>query len=547
MSFIPSLDVLISTNNSTTGTLAAGATFTGTSEDVSEYATVTLIGKSDVGSAIDGLSFEFSPDGSNWDLVKTHSLSAGTGHEMAIVVTGKYFRLVYKNGAIAQSYLRLQVLFHRTKNKEISYPITGHIDKNALAPLSRSIQTGRTPGGVYKNVRVNSDKALSVSIDSPTSSFGEIAMVEPTPVVQVDFVYNINADMVNTTTTGSGTVAQANSLAVLSTTANASSTAALSTKRYLKYRPGQGGDVKFTAIFTTGVANSEQVAGTGSATNGYFFGYNAAAFGIARFNNGSATWTTQTSWNIDVMDGTGDDNNPSGVLLDTTKGNVYAISFQWLGFGAIDYCIEDPKTGKLTVVHREQYANNNTVPSVAIPSFPIHYHVKNTTNTTNIVLKTSSCAAMIQGKIVHLGPVNSKGNSKTSVGTTLTNIITIRNKTTYQTLTNQIPILLASLSAAVDGTKPATVEIIINGTLGGTPSYTDISVNTSVVDYDTAGTTVTGGKNRGTFSLAKADGFFQDLKDLEITIFPGDTLTIAARASSGTTDVIASPTWIEDM
>ena len=58
---------LISTNNSTTTPLAANGVFTGTSEDVSNYAEVRVSVKADQNSAIDGLSIQFSKDGTNWD------------------------------------------------------------------------------------------------------------------------------------------------------------------------------------------------------------------------------------------------------------------------------------------------------------------------------------------------------------------------------------------------------------------------------------------------------------------------------------------------
>ena len=160
----------------------------------------------------------------------------------------------------------------------------------------------------------------------------------------------------------------------------------------------------------------------------------------------------------------------------------------------IEFAIEDSNTGRFVPVHQVKYANTNTAPSLLNPSFPILWSVENTTNNTNITVKGASCVGEVEGKIEYLGPTNAIGGRKSGITTTFTNILTIRNKSTYQTITNRTPVNLLKYSLSVDGNKPAEYQLIKNTTLGGTPSYTDISTNTSVIDYDTAGTTITGGQ-----------------------------------------------------
>ena len=264
-------------------------------------------------------------------------------------------------------------------------------------------------------------------------------------------------------------------------------------------------------------------------------------------NNSVDTWVPQASWNGDKMDGTGGSSNPTGQNLDVTKGNVYQINFQWLGFGLIEFSIEDAATGRFVPVHQIKYANSNTVPSLLNPSFPILWKVENTTNTTNITLKGASCVGEVEGKIVYLGPTNAIGNTKTNVTTTLTNIITIRNKSTYQTLTNRTPINILKYSVSVDGTKPAEFQIVKNTTLGGTPSYTDISTNTSVIEYDTAGTTLTGGQSIDFGSLGSTGNISEGGQvTTDIIILPGETLTLAVNATQSTTDATVGIRWVED-
>lgn len=377
-------------------------------------------------------------------------------------------------------------------------------------------------------------------IEDDKAAFGELITAELTPKVQIDFPYNINTDIVNTTTTGSGTVTQSNGKVVVQTTASASSTAQLTSKRVLKYDAGQGALIRFTAIFTTGVASSTQIVGIGDNIDGFFFGYNATSSGILRRQNGVDIWTAQTSWSEDLADGTG--TLPS---IDWTKGNVFQIRYQWLGFGLISFWMENPSTGKFVRVHNIEYANANTEPSIFNPSLPLCIWAKNTSNSSNIKIESSSMAGFVEGKEVLLGPKNSISNAKAAIDTTETNIITIRNRDTFVSSTNRVEVELDFIAIAVDGTKPAIARVTKNTTLGGAPVYVRLATSTSVIEYDTAGTTLTGGEVLFTFSLAKEDSNDLKVNDLHIDLVPGDTLTLSVEATSGSTDTLASFSWIE--
>jgi hypothetical protein len=309
----------------------------------------------------------------------------------------------------------------------------------------------------------------------------------------------------------------------------------------LKYDPGQGALVRFSAIFTTGVAGSQQEVGLGDSTDGFFFGYNGADFGVLRRQNGVDNWIAQTSWNRDKAD-----NKTVLPKIDFTKGNVFQIRFQWLGFGLISFWIENPSTGQPVRIHNMEYANANTNPSVFNPTLPLSVKSANTTNNTDIQIQTSSLAAFIEGKEVLLGSKNSKDNTKTGIGNTETNIITIRNRSTFASKTNRVDVELDFLGVAVDGTKNSIIKLIKNTTLGGTPTYTNISVDTSVVEFDVAGTTITGGEILLTFALQKVDSKELSLVGLNIDLIPGDILTVSGvSTTAATTDISASMSWIE--
>ena len=345
---------------------------------------------------------------------------------------------------------------------------------------------------------------------STNTAFGQLSVAEPTNIIQLQFPYNINSRYCTTSVTGSGTATQANSMLVLQTGAAASSSATMTSKYYLHYQAGQGACGLFTAIYTTGVANSTQIAGIGDSVDGFFFGYNGTLFGILHRNNSVDTWISQANWNVDKANGT----TQSGINLDPTKGNVYKVQFQWLGFGNINFFIENKNDGSLTLVHTIQYANSNTVPSLSNPTLPMMSQVINTTNATNLTMKHGSFSAYIEGLVSNIDERNNIGFNKTV--NTRTNILTLKNVTTYQSKSNKVIMypdfisIYNSSGANTDG----LFTLILNTTLGGSPSYTNIDANTSVASYDTAGTTTTGGIQIFQFYLSGGNSISYSLANL---------------------------------
>ena len=107
---------LVSTNNSSTATLTGGAVFAGVGDDVSNFASVSILYKSDVAAAASGLSIQFSQDNTNWDVQLVGDLGAKTFQVHRLVPAAKFFRVVYTNGSDAQGSFRLQCIFHTSSS-----------------------------------------------------------------------------------------------------------------------------------------------------------------------------------------------------------------------------------------------------------------------------------------------------------------------------------------------------------------------------------------------------------------------------------------------
>lgn len=407
------------------------------------------------------------------------------------------------------------------------------------------------------SVRAYFDTAgrLQVNMDKlPLTAFGDLRTAELTPVFQGTFEYTVtNTEITTTTITNGGTVTQANAMAVVGTSTTTNSTALLQSNQHAKYRAGLGGVARFTGLFTAPVAATEQYIGiadeTGSSAafmNGYMVGYDGLTFGLHRFSNDVKISIAQANWD-DPLDGTG----ASGMTLDQTKINVFFVQFQYLGGGAVKLFMESQTTGDVILVHTIDYANLNTEPSVHNPNFVFTIWTNNKATTSDLIIRSSSYGYFIEGKTRHMElhtPTQSTGEQQKLTVTTEVAIVTIRNKALFATKTNFIDILILLFSSSVEANAAnnlAKVRLVKNATLGGTPSFSDINTTDSVVEFDTAGTTVTGGVELDSSPLAgKNDKSRADISNWQITLKPGETLTVAGSSANEAT-INAGLVWQE--
>lgn len=268
-----------------------------------------------------------------------------------------------------------------------------------------------------------------------------------------------------------------------------------------------------------------------------------AAGSFAQTKAGAAateTWIPQASWNGDKLNGTG----ASGVTMDPTKGNVYQIGVQYLGFGAITFHVEvtsSDNNADFVTVHTLRLPNTLTATSVGNPAFPFTMAAYSAGSTTDIAVRVGSFAGFIEGMKVLHGPRFSYANTLTTVGATnYQALFTIRNGLYYGGRTNQSVINLLSVSGAMKHTQPAIFYLIKNGSLGGTPNFSSFGTG-SCSSWDTAATTVTFSDNSQILwtghlgETGEIDHHFTNgTSQGEITIQPGEWITLACKASTGT-------------
>ena len=258
---------------------------------------------------------------------------------------------------------------------------------------------------------------------------------------------------------------------------------------------------------------------------------------------GTETFIPQSTWNGDKLDGTG----ASGVTIDPTKGNVFEIQIQYLGFGAIIFKCEVIPAGSnnadFVTIHTLKLPNTLTQTSFGNPSFPFTMAAYSAGSTTNLTVGCGSFAGFIEGpKILH-GNRFTYFNSLTTVGAAnFQALFTIMNTRYYAGQTNQSVINMMSISGALKHTSPCIYYLIKNGSLLGNPNFVQISANSTSL-WDSAATTVTyatgdqliwTGHLGDTGEIDHHFGGASDMNSEEVTLQPGEWVTLAARAIAGT-------------
>jgi hypothetical protein len=257
--------------------------------------------------------------------------------------------------------------------------------------------------------------------------------------------------------------------------------------------------------------------------------------------DGTTTLVPQNTWNIDKMGGSG----PSGMNLNITKGNVYWIKYQYLGFGQITFGVENPKTGKLVPVHQIQYANANNTISLSNPAMP--FCMSNFGSAANSI-SCGSYAAFIEGNPGIPAIVRNYQYTTTSLTAVVAPIFSLRNLSVYNSRVNQSTISPLSLNIANGSNKTIIIYLTEDCKLD-TLNFTPISSTTSIVEIDTTAKSISGsGITRLAICVVANSNQIINLVDYNIITEPGSIMTISGKTFSNpnSNEISIAIQWIEN-
>lgn len=153
----------VSTLNATTTPLNAGASYTGTWEDVSAYDALTVAILTDQNGTF---NVQFSADGVTTHSSITKTLTANLNEVTSIVVTRKYFRIVVNNtSASNQTSLTAQCILgeQRQLTSAINSTIQSDADASVVRPTDFNLLLAE---GLYQNRSVTIKDGFNDDIDT---------------------------------------------------------------------------------------------------------------------------------------------------------------------------------------------------------------------------------------------------------------------------------------------------------------------------------------------------------------------------------------------
>jgi hypothetical protein len=164
-------------------------------------------------------------------------------------------------------------------------------NKNVNPQNNNIVVSTSNPLPVTGNVAITGNvTTIDASQPSAVSAFGEPYGITITPVIQLDAIYGITDEVIQTYTSGTGSSAGGGMTTMFHASSGTSvgGYGVVRSARFMRYRPGQGALARFTAMFDQGVAGSSMRAGLTSQEQALCFGYDGTKFGILRANGGKA-------------------------------------------------------------------------------------------------------------------------------------------------------------------------------------------------------------------------------------------------------------------
>lgn len=136
---------------------------------------------------------------------------------------------------------------------------------------------------------------VPVQTELTKTAFSEVKAEENTAVTQLNARYGLlDLTLTVTDAAASGTNTVVNDLFTCQTGVSATGLASILSLRQLSARAGQGAIQRIDAMFTAGVANSQQAAGLITSENSYVFAFLGTSFGIAHTHGGVSESQTLT-------------------------------------------------------------------------------------------------------------------------------------------------------------------------------------------------------------------------------------------------------------
>ena len=255
---------------------------------------------------------------------------------------------------------------------------------------------------------------------------------------------------------------------------------------YLPYQPGRSQLIFITFNMLGGVANTLKFAGYSDGTNGIEFQLNGTTKQFVIYSGSSAgnETVTQSSWNIDPLDGTG----ASGITLDVTKTQILVIDIQALYVGRVRVGFD--MGGQVVYAHEFLHANIFIYPYAQTVNLPVRCGMT-CTGTVSTTMNFICSAVISEGgseDINVYGYTFQQDSGPVSIGTGGTHMLSLRPRTTFNSITNRSRVAFIDVEIYNAGNQAVQWQLCIGQVITGTTTYNDVNTNYSSSEYNVLGT-----------------------------------------------------------
>lgn len=203
---------------------------------------------------------------------------------------------------------------------------------------------------------------------------------------------NVDNDIWDEVTNGSASIDIDNENKIILSVSAAGDYAIRQTRRRFNYIPGKGILIKTSClpgesvpgvIKRFGYFNTTTVAPFNSNQDGLFIEDDGTEYSVNVARNGEIQRTPQGQWNLDRLDGGSSGGpNPSGIDIDFSKVQLFAIDFAWLGVGRVRFgAVID---GVLHYFHEARHANVISTLYTRNSNHSLRYEIRSTGGASSI-------------------------------------------------------------------------------------------------------------------------------------------------------------------
>lgn len=403
-------------------------------------------------------------------------------------------------------------------------------------------------GGTDSTVIGNTNDRLRVETsfadNSVVDAFGRTRVSQASILFNAYFTETDKSLLFTQNLTGGGTVTRdvtEGQLHLETTTASGDKTI-FQSKEYIHYIPGQSVKVLVSAKFSNAQTNLTQRIGFFDENNGVFFELeDNTLYAVLRSNNTGVVVderVAQSSWSFDKLDGTGD----SGITLDISKQNIFAIDFQWLGAGRVRFGFSI--NGQDIVAHAFNNANNKNLPYNRTGSLPVRCEVENTGVIASAANLKLNCMAVTSEGLIDAAVITRSVDNFTSTKAISTSVIRPLISIRLKSANIRGTILPKAFTILATSQDDLLYRVVLNPASLTGASWTSVSP-TSIAEFDTSAIAVSGGEvlQSGYVSKAGGEAINLSLSFLKIVAdYAGtaDILTLEAISLTSSAQAVAS-------